>query len=68
MILYFKKMLEFTYGVSSAINFDNPHLMHNTKVFFFNQAVPSVLWENVQSWWVIVFVTLKQDLFIFFLL
>lgn len=68
MILYFNKMLEFAYGVSSAINFDNPHLMHKTKSIFFNKAVTSVIWKNVQTWWVILYVILKQDLFIVFLL
>lgn len=49
MILYFNKILEFSYSVSSAINFDNLYLTpcHITKVsylfYFFNQVMASVL-------------------------
>lgn len=60
MILYFNKMWAFAYGDSSAINFDNPHLMHKTKVFsFFQPGYYFYVVENVHTLWVILYMTLK---------
>lgn len=71
MILYFNKILEFAYGVSSAINSDNPYLTpcHVTEyvILFFNQAIASILGKKFRTWG-IVHVALKCDLSLSFFL